>query len=56
MKPGIAEARKAQAAEALAATMADLKVQMDRIEAKLDALLSKNGKATKSANADEPTK
>ena len=51
MKPSVAEAKKAQAAEAVAENMAALKEQMDRIEAKLDAILSKNGKA-KPASAE----
>ncbi len=49
--PKLIEFRKAEAAQKMADTYAELKAQMDRIEAKLDAVLG-TSKAEEPADAE----
>lgn len=53
MKPSIAEAKKVLAAEAQTAAVVALEIKLDRIEAKLDALLEQKASATKKATAEK---
>ena len=54
MKPSVAEAKKVRAAEMKAAVIAEMQIQLDRIEAKLDVILgAKNPqKASKTAKSE----